>query len=320
MTYSKVGVILVNLGTPSSTRKRDIRAFLRPFLKDPFVIDVARPLWLTLLNGFILPFRPRKIQHLYKNIWREDGSPLLVYTKRLAEKLQLALSDNEETKVLVRMAMAYSVPGISEVVADLIKNQVEKLIILPTFPQCSSTTTAPILSAFAQTFRHHRKMVPFDFICGYHDNVDYIRAVAETISLAEDELLLFSFHGIPEKYRDLGDDYPKQCQETAARIAQEAGLADHQWRVTFQSRFGRAPWLQPYTDKTLQAVAQSEYQKVAVVCPGFAVDCLETLEEINITNRQLFFDSGGKAYRYIPALNDSDEQVQMLARLIAQYL
>ncbi|MGR6981699.1 ferrochelatase [Testudinibacter sp. P27/CKL/0425] len=312
---NKIGVLLVNLGTPSAPTTPAVKRYLKQFLSDPRVIDLPRFQWSLILNGLILPKRSPRVAKLYQTIWTEQGSPLLAIGQRQVAKLRNHFSRHDN--LLIELAMTYGEPSMQSAVDSLIAQGVQKLIVLPLYPQYSSTTTASVFDAFAAALKKHRAMPEIDFIHHYYQHPLYIHALANSIrpTLQADEFLLFSFHGIPERYQQEGDYYAEHCRQTALLVAQQLGLNEQQWLVSFQSRFGKEPWLQPYTDETLENLAKSA-KKMVVACPGFAVDCLETLEEIAEENREVFLQHGGESYRYIPALNDSDDHIQLLANLI----
>lgn len=314
----KVGVLLVNLGSPASTSTGDVRAFLREFLGDPRVVNLPRPLWWMILNLFVLPFRPRKSAHAYQTIWTDKGSPLIVFTQQLSDKLAKRLGSE---RVLVDCAMRYGKPALRDKLQLLKQQGVEDIIILPLYPQYSSTTTASIFDVVADEFIGWRHMPSLRFISDYYQKPVYIKAVADSIRAHWQEngqaaLLVMSFHGLPAKLTEWGDPYFYHCQATARLLAEELGLNDKQWQMVFQSRFGRAEWLKPYCVEVLQELPKQGIKQVDVVCPGFAVDCLETLEEIALANKEIFIEAGGKSYRYIPALNDSDAHVEVMAEII----
>lgn len=314
----KVGVLLVNLGSPDSTKTGDVRRFLREFLGDPRVVNLPRPLWWLILNLFVLPFRPRKSAHAYKQIWTEQGSPLVAFTRRLTEKLAKQYGGE---RLSIEYAMRYGKPTVGEKLEAFKKQGMEEIVVLPLYPQYSSTTTASIFDAVAEEFAGWRHMPSLRFISDYHQSPVYIAAVAESIKQhwqrqGQGELLLMSFHGLPAKLTEWGDPYFYQCQATARSIADELGLHDDRWRLVFQSRFGKAEWLKPYCVDVLRDLPKQGVKQVDVICPGFSVDCLETLEEIAIANQAIFIEAGGKSYRYIPALNDSDAHVAVMADLI----
>ncbi|MGR3807973.1 ferrochelatase [Pasteurella testudinis] len=314
---NQTGVLLVNLGTPSAPTANAVKRYLKQFLSDPRVIDLPRLQWSFILNCLILPKRSPRVAKLYQSIWTEQGSPLLAIGREQAEKLQ-AYFTAQNTELHIELAMTYGEPSMQSAVNKLIARKVKKIIVLPLYPQYSSTTTASVFDAFAAALKAHRAMPEIEFIHHYHQHPLYISALANSIrpTLTVDERLIFSFHGIPERYQQEGDYYAEHCRQTALLVAQTLGLSENQWQVTFQSRFGKEPWLQPYTDETLEKLAQNGQHAVAIACPGFAVDCLETLEEIAEENREIFLHNGGKSYRYIPALNASDDHIRLLADLI----
>jgi ferrochelatase len=314
----KIGVLLVNLGSPSSLKVSAVRSFLKQFLWDKRVVNLPRPLWWLILHGVVLPFRPRKSAEAYRKIWHKDGSPLIVFTKSLAEKVHRTLADSN---IIVDYAMSYGEPSIPSKLAGFKAQQVDEIIILPLYPQYSSTTTASVYDASAQVLSSWRHIHSSRFISDYHQHSHYINAIAKSIETAwyeqgKGELLLMSFHGLPDKLTEWGDPYFHQCQKTAQLIAAKLNLQPSEWKLVFQSRFGRAKWLQPYCVETLQELPKQGIKAIDVVCPGFAVDCLETLEEIAMTNKEIFMAAGGESYRYIPALNDAADQVAMIIELI----
>lgn len=314
----KIGILLVNLGSPASTSTADVRAFLREFLGDPRVVNLPRPLWWMILNLFVLPFRPRKSAHAYQTIWTDKGSPLIVLTQQLTDKLAKRLGS--ET-VLVDCAMRYGKPALRDKLRHFQQQGVDEIIILSLYPQYSSTTTASIFDVVAEEFVSWRHMPSLRFISEYHQDPNYIQALADSIRVHWQEngqagLLVMSFHGLPAKLTEWGDPYFYHCQTTARLLAEALGLNDKEWRLVFQSRFGRAEWLKPYCVEVLQDLPKQGIKQVDVVCPGFSVDCLETLEEIAIANKEVFIEAGGKSYRYIPALNDADAHVEVMAKIL----
>ncbi|WP_150539408.1 ferrochelatase [Actinobacillus vicugnae] len=316
MTSHKIGVLLANLGTPDEPTTPAVKRYLKQFLSDPRVIDLPKFKWQLILNGIILPKRSPKVAKLYRAIWTEHGSPLLAISRQQQQALQHHF-DQQGKNVLVELGMSYGKPSIESATNRLIQAGVSKIIVLPLYPQYSSTTTASVLDAFARGLTQQRKIVPFEFIHSYHNEPLYIQALANTIQLAADEKLLFSFHGIPKRYQDEGDFYPEHCQQTAQLVAENLSLSAEQWLVTYQSRFGDEEWLQPYTDETLEKLPKQGVSKIAVICAGFSADCLETLEEIAEENKENFLNAGGQAYRYIPALNANADHIAALAKLIA---
>lgn len=315
MTTQKIGIVLANLGTPDEPTAPAVKRYLKQFLTDPRVIDLPKFKWNMILNGIILPKRAPKVAKLYSAIWSKEGSPLLAISRQQQRALQ-AYFDKQNHNVIVELGMSYGNPSVESAVDSLIKQNVSKIIVLPLYPQYSSTTTASVFDAFARGLQAQRKIVPFEFIHSYHNHPHYIQALANSIELADQEKLLFSFHGIPKRYQSEGDFYASHCFETAELVAQQLNLRPEQWQVSFQSRFGKEEWLQPYTDETLEQFPAQGVKKVAVICPGFSADCLETLEEIAQENRENFEQAGGASYRYIPALNAHPDHIQALAKVI----
>lgn len=322
MTKSaKIGVLLANLGTPDSPTPKSISRYLWQFLTDPRVVDLPRCKWYPLLKAIILPLRSKRIAKNYQAIWTAQGSPLLAISRQQKDALQAYL-DKQNIDTQVEIAMTYGNPSMQSAVKNLLKNQVERIIVLPLYPQYSSSTTGAVFDAFANALKEERGLVPFDFIHSYHVDENYINALANSIKvrLKPDEFLLFSYHGIPLRYEKMGDYYCEHCKQTTIAVVNKLGLTENQWGMTFQSRFGREEWLQPYTDKFLESAATQNIQKIAVVCPGFSVDCLETIEEIDKENRENFLNNGGQSYQYIPALNVEHAHIEMMGKLILKKL
>lgn len=315
MKKPKIGILLANLGTPDEPTAPAVKRYLKQFLSDPRVIDLPKFKWQLILNLFVLPKRAPKVAEAYKGIWTEQGSPLLAISRQQQKSLQTYF-DAKGRETVVELGMSYGSPSIESAVSRLFAQDVEKIIVLPLYPQYSSSTTASVFDAFARGLAQHKKMVPFEFIHSYHDHPLYIKALANSVTLDADEKLLFSFHGIPARYETEGDFYPDHCKETARLVAETLGLNETQWQLTFQSRFGDEVWLQPYTDETLGQLPAQGVKKVAVICPGFSADCLETIEEIGEENRENFMHAGGENYRYIEALNANADHIKLLAALI----
>ncbi|MDX1692972.1 MAG: ferrochelatase [Ketobacteraceae bacterium] len=319
----RFAVMLVNLGTPDEPTPGAVRRYLAEFLWDKRVVDAPRWLWWLILNGIILRFRPRRVARLYASVWLKDGSPLMHYTKSLAEKLEARLTASLGQPVPVIPAMTYGNPSIAAGSKRLRQENIKKLIVLPLYPQFSATTTAAAFDALAKQLKPCPDVPEILFIRDYHAHPAYIEALKQSVvrysegAETPDELVM-SFHGIPRRYHSQGDPYPLECHKTGELLAESLGLNDDQWRLTFQSRFGREEWLQPYTDKTMESLPKAGTRKIQVICPGFAVDCLETLEEIQEENRKIFQEAGGESFQYIPCLNDSDEQVSLLNQLIKE--
>ena len=318
---AKIGVLLANLGTPDSPTPKSISRYLWQFLTDPRVVDLPRCKWYPLLKAIILPLRSKRIAKNYQSIWTEQGSPLLAISQQQKDALQAYL-DKQNIDTQVEIAMTYGNPSMQSAVKNLLKNQVERIIVLPLYPQYSSSTTGAVFDAFSNALKEERGLVPFDFIHSYHVDENYINALADSIKvrLKPDEFLLFSYHGIPLRYEKMGDYYREHCKQTTIAVVNKLGLTENQWGMTFQSRFGREEWLQPYTDKFLESAATQNIQKIAVICPGFSVDCLETIEEIDKENRENFLTNGGQSYQYIPALNVEHAHIEMMGKLILEKL
>lgn len=318
---AKIGVLLANLGTPDSPTPKSISRYLWQFLTDPRVVDLPRCKWYPLLKAIILPLRSKRIAKNYQSIWTAQGSPLLAISRQQKDALQAYL-DKQNIDTQVEIAMTYGNPSMQSAVKNLLKNQVERIIVLPLYPQYSSSTTGAVFDAFANALKEERGLVPFDFIHSYHIDENYINALADSIKvrLKPDEFLLFSYHGIPLRYEKMGDYYREHCKQTTIAVVNKLGLTENQWGMTFQSRFGREEWLQPYTDKFLESAATQNIQKIAVICPGFSVDCLETIEEIDKENRENFLTNGGQSYQYIPALNVEHIHIEMMGKLILEKL
>lgn len=306
------GILLTNLGTPSAPTAKAVRKYLAEFLWDPRVVEIPRPLWWLILHGVVLRIRPKKSAKLYQQIWTATGSPLLVNSQRLADKLQKQLGD----KFKVALGMRYGEPSIASALEQLRQHKVDRVVVLPLYPQYSAATTASTFDAIAAVLKKWRYVPELNFMQQYFDHPDYIAAIADSIrqQYKSDSHLLFSFHGLPKRCTDLGDPYQQQCQTTAQLVAAQLQLSSDKYSVVFQSRFGAAEWIKPYCDETLRNLPKQGIKNVTVVCPGFAVDCLETLEEIAQQNREIFLQAGGENFHYIPALNDSAAHVVMLAK------
>ncbi len=318
---STIGLLLVNLGTPDSPKKGDVRRYLAEFLSDPRVVEMPRWLWWPLLHGVILNTRPRRSAEAYRKIWTEEGSPLLRHLQRQAEGLQTLLGD----KVMVVPAMRYGNPSIAAGLRQLRDAGCRRILVLPLYPQYSATTTASTFDAVVDELKQWRHLPALRMVDQYHDHPGYIGALAASVQEFQQEkgrpdLLLFSFHGIPQKYADQGDPYPQQCERTVRLLAGALGLTSDQWRLSYQSRLGRDPWLQPYTSATVEQLAREGARNIQVLCPGFAADCLETLEEIAMENRDLFLNAGGEQYHYIPCLNNRPDHLRALADIARQNL
>lgn len=320
-----IGVLLINLGTPDAPTPGALRRYLRQFLGDPRVVETPRAVWLPILHGVILRTRPRRSAAAYAKVWGAEGSPLLSLSRRQQTALQEALAQRLGQPLPVALGMRYGNPSIPAALQELQAAGVRRLLVLPLYPQYSATTTASVLDAIAAEFKRQRDLPGLRFIRDYHDEPGYIQALAASVRAhwqqhGRGERLLMSFHGIPKSYVDRGDPYAAECRRTGELLAAELGLAPERWLVTFQSRFGPQEWLTPYTDKTLEALAADGVRRVDLICPGFSVDCLETLEENAMQNRDLFQQAGGEQLSYIPCLNDQPAHIAMLADLVCTNL
>lgn len=316
----KTGVLLVNLGSPSAPTTSAVRRFLKEFLWDPRVVNLPRFLWWIILHFLVLPFRPRKAKKAYKKIWQKKGSPLVYLTQQLVDKVDGEIGD---TNYSIDCVMRYGKPSIRKQLAQYRKNKIDELIVIPLYPQYSSTTTA---SVYDDVIKHVMKWwsIPsIRFVSEYHQHPLYIDAIASSVKQSwkqngRNKLLVMSFHGLPDKLTEWGDPYFHQCHRTAELIAKKLSLSKKQWKIVFQSRFGKAKWLQPYCVEVLQTLPKKGIKNIDIICPGFAADCLETLEEIELENKEIFLKAGGKSYRYIPALNDSKKHVELMIELIKE--
>ena len=316
-----LGVLITNLGTPEQPATAAVRRYLAEFLWDPRLVDLPRPLWWLILHGVILRIRPRRSAALYRKIWTDRGSPLLIHSSHQAEALQSRLREQLSVPVQVALGMRYGRPSIRAAMDRLRLAGVRQLLVLPLYPQYSATTTASTFDAVAAVLADWPWLPEFRMITGYHADRGYIEAMAASIREAWQlqpaaEKLVFSFHGIPERHFLAGDPYHCFCHATARRVAATLELDETRWSVVFQSRFGRQAWLRPYADESLRAWAHAGLRSVDLVCPGFAADCLETLEEIAGQMRGLFLGAGGECFRYIPALNDRPDHIRALADLV----
>ncbi len=314
-------VLLANLGTPAEPEPRAVGRFLREFLGDPRVVDLPRWLWLPLLWLVIVPLRARRSAAAYRKVWTPEGSPLLLFTLRLAERLSQRLKN----QAVVAAGMRYGEPSIAKALAAFRQQGVQRLVVVPLYPQFSGTTTSSVFDAVDAALKELQWQPEQVRIDDYHQHAPWVAAVAESIVEFRRvhggaQKLMFSLHGIPQRYVQNGDPYEQQCRDSVAAIAARAGLADDEWIMTYQSRVGREPWLQPYTDETLENLAEQGVKTVQVVCPGFAVDCLETLEEIAMQNAELFVEAGGERLQYIPALNDTEAHAEVMASLVEPHI
>ena len=319
MQQTKTGILLANLGTPDAPTPDAVKRYLRQFLSDTRVVDTPRLLWWPLLRGVILPLRGPRVAKLYQSVWMEDGSPLLVYSRRQQQALAARLPDTP-----VALGMSYGSPALESAVDELLAQGVEHIVVLPMYPQYSSSTVAAVWDELARILAKKRAIPGVSFIRDYADDASYIKALAESVRASfavhgEPDVLLLSYHGIPQRFAREGDDYPQRCRDTTRELVSALGLAPDRAMMTFQSRFGREPWLTPYTDETLKMLGEKGVKHIQVICPGFAADCLETLEEIAVQNQEIFLEAGGQKYEYIPALNANDAHIEMMVNLTAAY-
>lgn len=320
-----LGILLVNLGTPDAPTPAAVRRYLAEFLSDPRVVAIPKLIWQIILRGIVLRVRPKRKAEDYKRIWTEDGAPLLAISKRQQAALNEIVQSRLRGDIHVALGMRYGNPSIASALASLRQRNVQRLLVFPLYPQYSATTTASIFDAVTAELQRWRWIPELRFIQRYHDHPDYIRVLSESIrdfrqQAGDAQKLLFSFHGIPKDYYQSGDPYPDECRATANRVADQLGLNEDQWLATFQSRFGAQEWVKPYTMETLKQWGAQGVESVQVVCPAFAADCLETLEEIAEENRDAFLEAGGGQYAYIPALNDSPGHIQLLADLVCRHV
>ncbi|MGM7746372.1 ferrochelatase [Yersinia enterocolitica] len=320
MKQSKLGVLMVNLGTPDAPTPQAVKRYLAEFLSDRRVVDTSPWLWWPLLRGVILPIRSPRVAKLYQSVWMDEGSPLLVYSRRQQKVLAERMPE-----IPVELGMSYGSPNLPDAIDKLLAQGVTKLVVLPLYPQYSCSTSAAVWDAVARILKDYRRLPSISFIRDYAEHPAYISALKQSVenSFAQHgkpDRLVLSFHGIPKRYAQLGDDYPQRCEETsrALRDALSLSLPAEQIMMTYQSRFGREPWLTPYTDETLKSLPSQGVKHIQLICPGFSADCLETLEEIKEQNREIFLHAGGEKFEYIPALNDDESHIDLLEQLVKQ--
>jgi len=321
---AKTAVVLVNLGTPEAPTAAAVRPYLREFLSDTRVVEIPRLIWWVILNCIILPFRSGKSAAKYAMIWTSEGSPLKVHTQKQAVLLKGYLGERNH-QVDVVSAMRYGHPSVPSVLGELHDAGYDRVLILPAYPQYSATTTASIFDAVFNVYKKMRNIPDLRLIKHYHDHPGYIAALKNSIlkhwqNNGRSTHLVLSFHGVPKRTLMLGDPYHCECYKTARLLAQGLGLSQDEYTVTFQSRFGKAEWLQPYTQPTIEALAKKGLQRVDVICPGFTSDCLETLEEINMEVRSAFLMNGGKQFHYIPCLNEDPLWLRGMAEIVEPHL
>jgi protoporphyrin/coproporphyrin ferrochelatase len=320
----RIGVLLVNSGTPDSLSTRDVRRFLRNLLGDPRVVELPRALWLPLLHGVILRTRPSRSARKYRRIWTDRGSPLLLFAELFRSALERELAARVIAPMSVELGMLYSSPSVANGLRKLQASGAQRILVLPMFPQYCGASTGPVYDQVAHELRRWRRIPELRVIAEYPDFPGYIEALRASVAEhwaahGRTQHLLISFHGIPERYFKEGDPYYCKCQKTARLLADELHLRDGEWSVAFQSKYGPGVWLKPYTDETLEKMPETGHRRVTVICPGFAVDCLETLDEIAIESKARFMQAGGHEFQYVPALNARADHARALADLVAQH-
>ena len=319
-TAQRTGILLVNLGTPDAPTAQAVRPYLKQFLGDPRVVEIPRLLWWPILNGIILNTRPGKSAKKYASIWLDEGSPLRVYTEQQTAALRARLAELASFAPIVDFAMTYGNPSIADALTRMKRQNCQRILILPMFPQYAASSTAPVFDQVFAALQKMRNQPAIRTVRNFHDDPGYIASLAANVgeywaAHGRPEVLVMSFHGVPQYAMDKGDPYHCECQKTGRLLAEALGLAPEQYRVSFQSRFGRAEWIKPYTTATLKELGGNKTRRVDVICPGFVADCLETLEEIAMEGREDFLHAGGGEYRYIPCLNARPDWTDALARL-----
>ena len=324
-TPAKTGIILVNLGTPDAPTAPSVRTYLKEFLGDPRVVEIPKAIWWFILNGIILNIRPKKSATKYATVWMNEGSPLRFYTEKQTIQLRGFISQRTKAPYVVDYAMRYGNPSIPSVMKKLKEQNCQRILIVPMYPQYAASTTATVCDIVFDELRQMRNTPALRTIKNFHDNPGYIKALANNINdywtkNGRPEKLVMSFHGLPQFSLDKGDPYHCECQKTGRLLAQELGLKPEQYALSFQSRFGKAEWIKPYTTATLLELGKQKTKRVDVVCPGFVADCLETLEEIAMEGKEDFLNAGGGEYHYIPCLNERDDWMHALTDLVMDNL
>ncbi len=322
---SRTGILLINLGTPEAPTAAALRPYLKEFLSDPRVVEIPRPIWWLILNGIILNTRPKKSAAKYAAIWTKEGSPLKVHTAKQAKLLKGWLGEQIASPLMVEYAMRYGQPAIADTLTRMKAAGCDRILLLPLYPQYAASSTATAFDAAFEWLGKTRNQPALRGVRSYHDHPAYIQALVANIRdywqmHGRPDVLLISFHGVPRYTLDKGDPYHCECRKTARLLIEALGLSEAQYRVTFQSRFGRAEWLQPYTDKTLSELGKAGVKRVDVIAPGFTSDCLETLEELAIEGRESYLTSGGKEFHYIPALNEHSVWINALGQIALENL
>ncbi len=321
----KTAVLLCNLGTPDAPTTSALRSYLREFLSDPRVVEIPKFIWMIILHGIILRIRPAKSAKLYESIWTENGSPLLAISKSQQLKVAKQIQQQYGDEVEVAIAMRYGNPGITQALRGFQQQGINKIVVLPLYPQYAGPTTGSTFDAISKEIQSWRWVPSLHFIASYHDNAGYIEALANSITdhfkaHGKPEKLLFSYHGMPKLFHTNGDPYYCFCQKTTRLVTEKLGLSDDEFQISFQSRFGKAEWLKPYTDPCLSDFAEQGIKNVAVISPAFSVDCLETLEELEVESHKVFIDAGGEKFQYIAALNDRDDHINAIVKLVTPHI
>ncbi|TNC98438.1 MAG: ferrochelatase [Gallionellaceae bacterium] len=324
-TPEKTGILLVNLGTPDAPTAQAVRPYLKEFLSDPRVVEIPKPIWWLILNGIILNVRPRKSAAKYASVWMPEGSPLRVYTAKQAVLLEGYLSQRTKAPFVVDYAMSYGNPSIASVMQKLKAQNCTRILVVPLYPQYAASSTATVFDRVFAAVQTMRNTPAIRTIKHFHDDAGYIKALAANVNEywmkhGRPEKLVMSFHGVPQYALEKGDPYHCECLKTGRLLAQELGLGKEQYVVSFQSRFGKAEWVKPYTTATLLELGKQKTKRVDVVCPGFVADCLETLEEIAMEGKEDFQHAGGGEYNYIPCLNERDDWIHALNNLVMDNL
>jgi ferrochelatase len=326
-TAASTAVVLVNLGTPDAPTAPALKRYLKEFLSDPRVVEIPKPIWWLILNGIILNIRPKKSAAKYASVWLPEGSPLRVHTERQAKLLKGFLGERGH-RLTVTSAMRYGAPSIRSVLAHLKAEGASRILLVPMYPHYSASTTATVIDEACDWLQQLRNQPEMRFVRNFHDDDGYLAALEKSLrkhwqergALGAEDRLLISFHGLPRRSLELGDPYFCECHKTGRLLAERLGLSAEQYKICFQSRFGKAEWLQPYTAPTLHEWGKTGVRRVDVICPGFVADCLETLEEIALEGRADFLAAGGKEYHYIPALNEDNAWIKALADLVERQL
>ena len=318
----QIGILITNLGTPDSPTKKDLKKYLNQFLMDKRVVDLSRLFWVPLLKLIILNVRPKKSAKLYKSIWTDQGSPLLAMSKNILQSLKHTFSEDNRD-ITFDLGMRYGNPSIKQALQRFKDKSISKILVLPLYPQAGSPTTSSTFDAVSSYLSTQSWTPNLRFISGYHDHKDYIISLSRSIKDSfskngKPDKLIFSYHGMPDRYLQEGDPYYCFCHKTTRLVAEKLNLDKDHYEMAFQSRFGYEKWLQPYLDDMIPEMAKNGVNHLQIISPGFSVDCLETLEEINIQYRELFKDNGGKKFNYIPCLNDSDNQLGMIKNLVLE--